>query len=69
MCYYYYSENGPYEPYSEQISGNFSMTYITIGSAFEDISTSENYYSKAFEEKGNREKFEYSPIFVFESAD
>ena len=36
------------DPYSEQITGNFSMTYITIGSAFEDLS-GENYYSEAYE--------------------
>ncbi|MFC2096123.1 cell surface protein SprA [Bacteroidota bacterium] len=36
------------EPYSEQITGNFSMTYITIGSAFEDLS-GDNYYSEAYE--------------------
>ncbi len=50
--YYYHTST---EPYSEQITGNFSMTYITIGSAFEDISNKNNYYSKAFEEfKENR---------------
>ncbi len=37
------------EPYSEQITGNFSMTYITIGTAFEDQSISNNYYSEAYE--------------------
>ena len=50
--YYYYTSE---QPYAEQITGNFSMTYITIGSAFEDISSSDNYYSKAFEDfKENR---------------
>jgi cell surface protein SprA len=38
------------DPYSQQISGNFSMTYITIGSAFEGGSKDNNYYSKAFED-------------------
>ena len=37
------------EPYSDQRTGNFSMTYITIGSAFEDLSQDNNYYSEAFE--------------------
>ena len=45
--FYYYNST---EPYSEQISGNFSMTYITIGSAFEGASKDNNYYSKAFED-------------------
>ncbi|MGM0406533.1 MAG: cell surface protein SprA [Bacteroidota bacterium] len=37
------------EPYSQQITGNFSMTYLTIGSAFEDLSSSDNYYSQSYE--------------------
>lgn len=41
------------DPYSQQISGNFSMTYITIGSAFEGASKDNNYYSKAFEDFKN----------------
>ena len=50
--YYYYDSP---DPYSEQITGNFSMTYITIGSAFEGASTDNNYYSQAFEDfKKNR---------------
>lgn len=40
-------------PYSEQITGNFSMTYITIGSAFEGGSKDNNYYSQAFEDFKN----------------
>ncbi len=45
--YYYYDSP---DPYSEQITGNFSMTYITIGSAFEGASNDNKYYSKAFED-------------------
>ncbi|MFC2152644.1 cell surface protein SprA [Bacteroidota bacterium] len=49
--YYYYNDDPQeIEPYSEQISGNFSMTYITIGSAFEDVTYDNNYYSKAYED-------------------
>ena len=52
--YYAENENIPVQ-YNEQITGNFSMTYITIGSAFEDISNGGGYYSKAYEEfKANR---------------
>ena len=54
--FYYYDPSvvNP-EPYSEQITGNFSMTYITIGSAFEGASKDNNYYSEAFEDfKNNR---------------
>jgi len=36
------------DPYNEIITGNFSMTYITIGSAFEDAR--DDNYSKAFED-------------------
>ena len=51
----YYYHNSPKDPYSEQITGNFSMTYITIGSAFEGASKDNNYYSQAFEDfKKNR---------------
>jgi cell surface protein SprA len=50
---YYYS--GSTVPYSEQISGNFSMSYITIGSAFEGADIDNNHYSQAFEDfKNNR---------------
>lgn len=45
--YYYFDST---DPYSQQISGNFSMTYITIGSAFEGASKDNNYYSQAFED-------------------
>jgi cell surface protein SprA len=52
--YYAENENIPVQ-YNEQITGNFSMTYITIGSAFEGISNGSGYYSKAYEEfKANR---------------
>ncbi|HKL07237.1 MAG TPA: cell surface protein SprA [Bacteroidales bacterium] len=37
------------EPYNQQINGNFSMTYLTIGSAFEELSSSDNYYSASYE--------------------
>jgi cell surface protein SprA len=51
----YYSY-GSMEPYSEQITGNFSMTYIALGSAFEGGSKSNNYYSQAFQDfKASRE--------------
>ena len=45
--YYYFDST---DPYSEQITGNFSMTFITIGSAFEGASKDNNYYSQAFED-------------------
>lgn len=45
---YYYSDSP--DPYSEQIGGNFSMTYITIGSAFEGANIDNNHYSQAFED-------------------
>ena len=45
--YYYYDSP---DPYSEKITGNFSMTYITIGSAFEGAAKDNNYYSQAFED-------------------
>jgi len=41
------------EPYNEQITGNFSMTYLTILTAFEDISGENNYYSQAYEDFKN----------------
>ena len=37
------------EPYNQQITGNFSMTYLTIGSAFEKLSSSDNYHSASYE--------------------
>ena len=46
--YYLPSRYGT-DPYNEQLTGNFSMTYISIGSAFEDISKDNNYYSEAYE--------------------
>ena len=50
---YYYSTSTT--PYNEQITGNFSMTYITIGSAFEGASNENGYQSDAFKEfKENR---------------
>ena len=45
----YYSYDS-FEPYSEQVTGNFSMTYISIGSAFEGGSKDNNYYSQAFQD-------------------
>ncbi len=45
----YYSY-GSSDPYSEQITGNFSMTYIAIGSAFEGGTLENNYYSQAFQD-------------------
>ncbi|MCB2197059.1 MAG: cell surface protein SprA [Bacteroidetes bacterium] len=44
--YYYFDST---DPYSEQVTGNFSMTFITIGSAFEGASNENGYYSEAFE--------------------
>lgn len=38
------------EPYNEQRTGNFSMSYLTIGTAFEGISQDDNYFSQAFED-------------------
>ncbi|MGE0088452.1 MAG: cell surface protein SprA [Bacteroidales bacterium] len=52
---YYLSAVYGTEPYNEQITGNFSMTYITILTAFEKISSDDNYYSQAYEDfKSNR---------------
>lgn len=45
---YYYHDSS--EPYSQTVTGNFSMTYITIGSAFEGGSNDNRYYSQAFED-------------------
>ncbi|MCG8411984.1 MAG: cell surface protein SprA [Bacteroidales bacterium] len=52
-----YSENinryylpGETTPYNVQESGNFSMSYLSIGSAFEKVSSKNSYYSKAYED-------------------
>ncbi|MEA3316330.1 MAG: cell surface protein SprA, partial [Bacteroidota bacterium] len=36
------------EPYSDQTTGNFSISCITLGTAFEDIVSDNNYSSEAF---------------------
>jgi cell surface protein SprA len=35
-------------PYSNQTTGNFSISYITLGTSFEDITSDNNYASEAF---------------------
>ncbi|MBE9469569.1 MAG: cell surface protein SprA [Bacteroidetes bacterium] len=49
-------ENGDVTGYNPMTSGNFSMTFIALGTAFEKMGTaSNNYYSEAFEKfKSNR---------------
>ncbi|MFO7941011.1 MAG: cell surface protein SprA [Bacteroidales bacterium] len=37
-------------PYSTQANGNFSMSYISLGTAFEKITTDNNFVSGAFED-------------------
>jgi cell surface protein SprA len=41
------------DPYNEQITGNYSMTYLTIFTAFENISGDNKYYSQAYEDFKN----------------
>jgi len=38
------------EPYASQAMGNFSMSYISLGTAFEKITTEKNFVSEAFED-------------------
>ncbi|HAN19142.1 MAG: cell surface protein SprA [Bacteroidetes bacterium GWC2_33_15] len=41
------------DPYNQQVSGNFSMSYLTILTAFEKVDGDNNYYSQAFEDFKN----------------
>lgn len=50
---YYLPSTYGTDPYNEQITGNFSMTYLTILTAFDKVSGENDYYSQAYEDFKN----------------
>jgi len=68
--YYIADINGnfPDSTRSRQITGNFSMSYITLGTAFEKVYSSENFASKTFEKFKNEYRLIISERLAIERS-